>query len=45
VYPADVAGRRDLDGFSHLILPYPFHRSYTDYRLIVTPFLDDEARG
>lgn len=45
VYPAYVAGLRDLDGFSHIILLYVFHRSYDDYRLIVTPFLDHEEHG
>jgi tRNA-Thr(GGU) m(6)t(6)A37 methyltransferase TsaA len=44
VYPAYVDGLRDLDGFSHIILLYAFHRS-DDYTLIVKPFLDDEARG
>ena len=27
VYPAYVDGLRDLDGFSHIILLYAFHRS------------------
>ena len=44
VYPAYVAGLRDLDGFSHIILLYAFHRS-DDYALSVTPFLDDQERG
>jgi tRNA-Thr(GGU) m(6)t(6)A37 methyltransferase TsaA len=44
VYPAYVAGLRDLDGFSHIILLYAFHRS-EDYTLIVKPFLDDQGRG
>jgi len=44
VYPAYVAGLRDLDGFSHIILIYAFHRSQ-DYTLMVTPFLDDQERG
>ena len=44
VYPAYVAGLRDLDGFSHIILLYAFHRS-DDYTLSVTPFLDDQERG
>jgi tRNA-Thr(GGU) m(6)t(6)A37 methyltransferase TsaA len=44
VYPAYVDGLRDLDGFSHIILLYVFHRS-DDYTLSVTPFLDDQARG
>jgi tRNA-Thr(GGU) m(6)t(6)A37 methyltransferase TsaA len=44
VYPAYSDGLRDLDGFSHIILLYAFHRS-DDYALIVTPFLDDQERG
>ena len=44
VYPAYVHGLRDLDGFSHIILLYAFHRS-VDYALSVTPFLDDQERG
>lgn len=44
VYPAYVAGLRDLDGFSHIILLSVFHRS-DDYKLSVTPFLDDQERG
>jgi len=37
-------GLKDLDGFSHIILLYYFHRS-RDYKLQVTPFLDDTPRG
>jgi tRNA (adenine37-N6)-methyltransferase len=44
VYPAYVAGLCDLEGFSHIILVYAFHRSL-DYALIVTPFLDHQERG
>jgi len=44
VYPAYVAGLRDLDGFSHIILLYAFHRS-DNYTLVVKPFLDDRERG
>lgn len=39
-----VAGLRDLDGFSHLILLYHFHRS-TGYHLTLKPFLDNKERG
>lgn len=38
------AGLKDLDGFSHLILLYHFHRS-SGYELEVTPFLDTQPRG
>lgn len=37
-------GLKDLDGFSHLILLYHFHRS-SGYELEVTPFLDTRPRG
>ncbi len=42
--PALVDGLKDLDGFSHIILLYHFHRS-TQPRLTVTPFLDTRSRG
>jgi len=38
------SGLRDLNGFSHLILLYLFHRS-PGCRLTVVPFLDTEPRG
>jgi tRNA-Thr(GGU) m(6)t(6)A37 methyltransferase TsaA len=44
VYPEFAAGLQDIDGFSHLILLYVFHRS-EDYSLLVTPFLDHRERG
>lgn len=34
------AGLKDLEGFSHIILLYIFHRS-KGYNLQVTPFMDD----
>ncbi len=37
-------GLCDIEGFSHLILIYRFHKS-KGYRLKVTPFLDDVLRG
>lgn len=37
-------GLRDLDGFSHIILLYHFHRSHS-FNLEVVPFLDSEPRG
>jgi len=39
-----IEGLKDLEGFSHVILIYHFHLS-RGYDLIVTPFLDDQARG
>lgn len=38
------AGLKDLDGFSHIILLYHFHRSHGFY-LQVVPFMDSELRG
>ncbi len=37
-------GLQDLEGFSHIILLYHFHRS-KGYDLMVKPFLDDQKRG
>ncbi|MGO9021616.1 MAG: tRNA (N6-threonylcarbamoyladenosine(37)-N6)-methyltransferase TrmO [Syntrophobacteraceae bacterium] len=39
-----LAGLKDLDGFSHIILIYNFSLSQ-GYALEVTPFLDDQLRG
>jgi tRNA-Thr(GGU) m(6)t(6)A37 methyltransferase TsaA len=44
VFPAFAEGIRDLDGFSHVILLYHFHRA-TGCDLIVRPFMDSEPRG
>jgi tRNA-Thr(GGU) m(6)t(6)A37 methyltransferase TsaA len=44
VDPDFVEGLQGLDGFSHIILLYVFHRS-EGYRLRVQPFLDDELHG
>ncbi len=38
------AGLKDLDGFSHVILLYYFHRSQ-GFNLHVVPFMDSESRG
>jgi tRNA-Thr(GGU) m(6)t(6)A37 methyltransferase TsaA len=38
------AGLKDIEGFSHLILIYHFHRM-SGYELQVVPFLDQELRG
>lgn len=37
-------GLQDLEGFSHILLIYHFHRS-RGYTLRVKPFLDDQLRG
>jgi tRNA (adenine37-N6)-methyltransferase len=39
-----VPGLKDLDGFSHLIVIYHFHRSH-GYALEVKPFLDESSHG
>ncbi len=44
VYPQFVEGLEDVDGFSHLILLYVFHRA-AEYALRVKPFLDSQLRG
>ena len=38
------AGLKDLEGFSHIILLYHFHRSQ-GFNLQVLPFMDSELRG
>jgi tRNA-Thr(GGU) m(6)t(6)A37 methyltransferase TsaA len=38
------AGLKDLEGFSHIILLYFFHRS-NGFKLEVIPFLDNVSRG
>ncbi|MEZ4641601.1 MAG: tRNA (N6-threonylcarbamoyladenosine(37)-N6)-methyltransferase TrmO [Chloroflexota bacterium] len=42
--PEFHAGLQDLDGFSHILLLYHFHRSHS-FALTVVPFLDTEPRG
>ena len=42
--PEYESGLSHLEGFSHIILLYHFHRA-TGYQLTVTPFLDTVARG
>ncbi len=42
--PKYTEGLNDLEGFSHIILLYHFHRS-EGYALTVKPFLDDAMRG
>ncbi len=37
-------GLKDLDGFSHIVLLYLFHRSH-GYKLEVVPFMDTTPRG
>jgi tRNA-Thr(GGU) m(6)t(6)A37 methyltransferase TsaA len=44
LYPPFRDGLLDLEGFSHIILLYHFHR-VRETRLRVTPFLDTRERG
>jgi tRNA-Thr(GGU) m(6)t(6)A37 methyltransferase TsaA len=44
VSPEYSEGLKDLEGFSHIILIYHFHK-VTESKLIVTPFMDDQPRG
>lgn len=44
VFPDYRAGLKDLDGFSHVVLLYHFHRS-RGFKLRVVPFMDTERRG
>ena len=44
ILPRYAQGLSDLDGFSHIILLYHFHRVH-EMRLQVLPFLDSEPRG
>ncbi|MBI9053209.1 MAG: tRNA (N6-threonylcarbamoyladenosine(37)-N6)-methyltransferase TrmO [Bacteroidales bacterium] len=39
-----VEGLKDLDGFSHIILIYHFHK-LKEYKLTLTPFMDDKPHG
>lgn len=44
IFTPYVDGLKDLDGFSHILLLFYFHRS-EGYKLQVTPFLDDRLHG
>ncbi len=44
ILPEYVEGLRDLDGFSHIILLYHFHR-VEGWQPVVTPFMDGQPRG
>jgi tRNA-Thr(GGU) m(6)t(6)A37 methyltransferase TsaA len=44
VFVEYTAGLKDLEGFSHIILVYHFHRAKRG-ELIVTPFLDLQPHG
>ena len=44
ILPEFEKGLKDLEGFSHIILLYHFHRA-REPKLVVTPFLDSEQHG
>jgi tRNA (Thr-GGU) A37 N-methylase len=44
IEPEYADGLKDVEGFSHIILIYHFHRS-EGYSLEVKPFMDDHPRG
>ena len=44
VFPEFAEGLKDLDGFSHIILLYHFHR-VQGANLVVTPFMDSQPHG
>jgi tRNA-Thr(GGU) m(6)t(6)A37 methyltransferase TsaA len=44
IFPEFEDGLKDLDGFSHVILLYHFHR-VNGYSLLVTPFMDTIQHG
>ncbi|TET90668.1 MAG: tRNA (N6-threonylcarbamoyladenosine(37)-N6)-methyltransferase TrmO [Methanomassiliicoccales archaeon] len=44
IFPEYVAGLKDVEGFSHIILVYHFHLS-KEVSLEVTPYMDDELHG
>jgi tRNA-Thr(GGU) m(6)t(6)A37 methyltransferase TsaA len=44
VFPEFQEGLRDIEGFSHIVLIYHFHR-VNESKLLVTPFLDSQLRG
>jgi len=44
VFPEFSEALKDIDGFSHIILIFCFHKS-EGYKLQVSPFLEDEIHG
>ncbi len=44
IFPEFANGLKDLDGFSHIVLVYYFHKS-KGFDIEVKPFLDDKKRG
>jgi len=44
IFEEFLPGLKDLEGFSHIILLYIFHRS-SSFKLEVVPYMDKESRG
>ena len=44
IFPEYEEGLKDLDGFSHVILLYHFHRS-EGFKMRVVPYMDSRLRG
>ena len=44
VFPEYCKGLKDIEGFSHIILIYHFHKS-KDYSLLVKPYMDEQEHG
>lgn len=44
ILPEFIEGLQDLEGFSHIILLYHFHKAQ-ETRLTVVPFMDSEPHG
>lgn len=44
IFPEYADGLKNVDGFSHLILLYYFHKA-TGFNLLTKPFLDKEKKG
>ncbi len=44
IFPEYEDGLKDLEGFSHIILIFHFHKS-EDFELLQKPFLDEKKRG
>jgi len=44
INPEFAEGLTDLDGFSHIILIYHFHKA-DNFHLMVKPFMDDKEHG
>jgi tRNA-Thr(GGU) m(6)t(6)A37 methyltransferase TsaA len=44
IYDEFAEGLKDIEGFSHIIVVFGFHKA-EGFKLLTTPFLDDTPRG